>query len=413
MQNSCAQGALFNGMRIRARSELVRLFDARVEGFRFEEGTAIPAGAEITILQSLPLIYEGLLSSKVRTPVRMFLEKTQGRRFVLADTYPVGVDAFEWGDEVESIVQMLQKPQSLEDLTRQGIPPDQVAVVLATLHLTGMLETVDALPEQPSKLRLRTMATSGEHTLPPTPLASLRPLSGAQQVLEPATPSGSHALPTDKNSFKGKIQALIGKSYFEILRITLASKPEHVERAIRFLTKHEASTNRADLAMAQLARDAEAIFNDSVLGPRYRECVEHAGQSPKHLSARLQMEVEPKLEHAIRALAAGYLDEADTWITWAAKLDPARGDLRLHRSFLGFCRASSEHQQAVALALREMLVEETIKAPTDMCLQVYLACVVGCLGDRNMVQSITEKEAVRAHPLSHLIDRFTAKNSPT
>ena len=127
--------------------------------------------------------------------------------------------------------------------------------------------------------------------------------------------------------------------------------------------------------MAQLARDAESILNDSTLGPRYRECVEHAGQSPKHLAARFQIEVGPKMDHAISALAAGYIDEADIWITWAAKLDPARSDLRLHRSFLGFCRASSEHKKAVAAALREMLAEETIKAPSDICLQVYLACV--------------------------------------
>lgn len=398
----CPEGALFSGMRVRARSELVGLFNVGHRDFRFIEGKEIPASAELTILQSLPLIYEGLLSSKDQSLVRDFLRSVQSRQFVLTDTYPGGVDAFEWGAELEKWVQTLTEARGLAFLSTQGVPLDQVGVALMTLHLCGMLEIVEAAAEQASQLRLRTMATSGEHVLP-GPQATLRPNSG----MEPAAPISSTRL-FGSGDFQEKIEPLIGKSYFEILRITLASKPEQVERAIRFLTKHEHSENRGERALAQLAQDAAALLADPQRGPRYRECIENADESRKSRSARFQMEVGPKIDHAIVAISEGALAEADIWITWAAKLDPERSDLRLHRAFLGFCRAKPKHRPAVAKPLGEMLEAAISKSPQNISLQAYLACVRAALGDLNGIQSIMENGQVRAHPLADLYQRFVA-----
>ena len=112
------------------------------------------------------------------------------------------------------------------------------------------------------------------------------------------------------------------------------------------------------------------------------------------------------MERALNCILEEHYDEADVWLTWVAKLDPARADLRIHRAFLSFCRTPAQKRQGVASVLRELLVRETMKAPDNLILQVYLACVVQHLGDTNMVQQIMDKQGVSSHPFVGLIQRF-------
>jgi hypothetical protein len=411
--DACPDGALQNGMRIRARAEMVRLFDAGDRAFHFQEGTSLPDLAEVTILQPLPLIYEGLLSAKDRSPLRSFLEETQGRWFKLVDTYPAGVDAFEWGKEVEVVVNTMCEAQSIEQLIKKGLPPDQVAVVLATLSLTGMIEAVEAPSGMPKKLRLRTMATSGEYVLPAEQPLTLRPISGISHAMTSVPePMASPAIDNTKD-FRDKVLPLVGKNYFEILRVTPSSKADQLERAVRFLSKNIDSQHRGERAVAHLALEAHRVLASPVQGPKYRECLRRAEENPRYLTQRYQMEVDSKIDLALASIAEGHLDEADVWLTWAAKLDPTRSDLRLHRAFLSFCRAQPENRPVIASALRELLAQESLMEPSDVSLQVYLACVVACLGDTKMVQVLRNRAGVLTHPLAPLIERFTQENSCT
>lgn len=410
--DACPDGALHKGMRIRARSEVVKLFDTGDKPFRFSEGVPLPDLAEVTILQPLPLIYEGLLSAQDRTPVRMFLERTRGQMFRLVDTYPKGVDAFEWGEKVESVVQTMSDARTIEELSEAGLPLDQVAVVLTTLSLTGMIEALQGVSQLPQKLKLRTMATSGEHALPSEVPLKLRPISG---VVRPASAPESEALTPaieeTNDGFREKIFPLIGKNYYVILRVTPASKPEQLERAVRFLSKNTDPSKRGAWALAELAREAYSVLTSPELAEKYRECVERSGEHPKYVSARCQMEVAPKLERALKCILEWYLDEADLWLSWIATLDPARSDLRIHRAFLSFCRTDEQKRPGVANALRDLLAQETMKAPDNLVFQIYLACVVATLGDNNMVQLIQDKRGVSSHPFAALIKRFHSLNS--
>jgi len=127
-----------------ARAQIVALFDAGDRSFRFKEGEQMPADAELAILQTLPLIYQGLMAARDRSTVRAFTARTQGSRFHLADTYPRGVDPFEWGEAVERAVAALEEPKSAEDLAARDLGAERAAVVLTCLDLADMLEILEA-----------------------------------------------------------------------------------------------------------------------------------------------------------------------------------------------------------------------------------------------------------------------------
>src|SRR5688572_15190098 len=88
----------------RARAQLVRLFDVGTIDFTFSEGVDRPEHLRLTILQPLPIVYEGLRNTKDRAMLERILEDHKGKTFALAPTYPHGVDPFEWGPKVEKAI---------------------------------------------------------------------------------------------------------------------------------------------------------------------------------------------------------------------------------------------------------------------------------------------------------------------
>lgn len=147
-----AEGALRDGVRTRARRELERLFDEGPRAFVFTEGAPVPADADLAVLQPLPIIYAGLARSAhrgPRGPVAELLARWGAHRFRLADTYPRGVDPFEWGDDVERAVEALEAPTSIAALGEAGLERTTAAVVLAALHAADMLEIHDPMPHRP------------------------------------------------------------------------------------------------------------------------------------------------------------------------------------------------------------------------------------------------------------------------
>ncbi len=127
-----------------ARRQLVKLFDAGPIEFRFVEGIQALEDGILTILQPLPIVYEGLRHARDRSVVQRFLAKHIESRFTLSATYPRNVDPFEWGPSVETALESLHFPARLADLERAGLEPDCAAAVLTALHLTDMVDLREA-----------------------------------------------------------------------------------------------------------------------------------------------------------------------------------------------------------------------------------------------------------------------------
>ncbi len=140
-----AEGALRDGVRARARLELERLFGAGAHRFVFTEGVAVPRDADLAVLQPLPIIYAGLAQGSSE-PVSRFFARWGAHRFRLADTYPRGVDPFEWGPDVERAIAILEAPLSIGALHDAGLEPITARVALAALHAADMLEIHDPSP---------------------------------------------------------------------------------------------------------------------------------------------------------------------------------------------------------------------------------------------------------------------------
>lgn len=141
-----AEGALRDGVRARARMELERLFGAGAHRFVFAEGAAVPRDADLAVLQPLPIIYAGLARGGLSGAVERFETRWGAHRFRLADTYPRGVDPFEWGAEVEAAISILEAPQPLAALQEAGLEPITARVALTALHTADMLEIHDPVP---------------------------------------------------------------------------------------------------------------------------------------------------------------------------------------------------------------------------------------------------------------------------
>ena len=135
-----------------ARAQLVKLFDAGPVEFRFTEGAKPPEGA-LTILQPLPVVYEGLSTARDQAVVEHFVSHHGESRFTLSATYPRDVDPFEWGTDVEAAIQRLRQPSAMEDLVDAGLAPDRASVVLTALHLADMVELREQGPRRPSSPR--------------------------------------------------------------------------------------------------------------------------------------------------------------------------------------------------------------------------------------------------------------------
>ncbi|MCA9554807.1 MAG: hypothetical protein KC933_32555, partial [Myxococcales bacterium] len=156
--NVLSAGILDDVRRRRARAQLVRLFDTSQLDFRFEEGVPMPFDVPLTILQPLPLVYEGLMKTQDRTVVNRFLEAHARSTFELASNFPRGVDPFEWGAQVERVVAQLPPPLSVARLAQAGLPQEVALAAMTSLHLASMLELKEQGP--------------GVRPLPATPASS-------------------------------------------------------------------------------------------------------------------------------------------------------------------------------------------------------------------------------------------------
>jgi hypothetical protein len=320
LERVVAAGALREGVRARARLELERLFEVGDHPFVFTEGAPVPPGADLAVLQPLPIIYAGLARGGLAGPVARFAARWGQHRFRLAETYPRGVDPFEWGPDIDAIVGQLEEVEPLAALEAAGLERTTALVVLATLHTADMLELHD--PAQRRDVDLGP---------PDEPATDLR-----------------YAPDQVRAAMAMRLDPWAGATYFEVLRLTPQATSADVERAYQALVRRlDARADDVGLRGLQaMLDDAARTLRDPVLGAAYRAALADVG--PRAEGTRRRLEAEPKTVRAIEALVSGRAGEAAYWIDWALTREPQRVELHLYRELLMLFGAPPAQRREIA-----------------------------------------------------------------
>ena len=308
-----AEGALREGVRARARTELEKLFDAGPVPIAFHESAPVPADAELVVLQPLPIIFSGLIRARDRAVVEQFLGRFGKHRYRLAETYPRGVDPFEWGEHLEAAVLRLgDAPDTIAALEDAGLERPTSGAVLTALHLADMLEIHDPMVAR------RPNSATGAPSWPP---------QGGGEA-----PSFAHA--QVRGALAQKLDGLREQSYAEILRVANDATTEQVSRAHASLVRrYEGTTQDVGVrALLTLLDEAKSALTEPAPAAAYRSALLDDG--PRGKSVRRRIEAEPKILRAIDALTSGRVGEAEYWLDWAAALEPERAELRVFREVL-------------------------------------------------------------------------------
>lgn len=372
-----AEGALREGIRARARFQVVQLFDLVSCRMRFHEGRRLPAGAELAVLQLLPVLFEGLSRSKNRGPVERFLARYGDHRFRLAETYPRGVDPFEWGEQVERRIALLESPESIEDLVQAGLPRLTAQAALTALHLTDMVEVLDPVQRSGGP---RPDFGAGER-------GGERPTFMHDQL---------------RTLIAQKIEPLRRGSYYEILRVATSCDDDELIRAHRGLIARINTTDPAGRAHRSLVDEAFSVLTDQRLGPEYLRSL----NDPER---RAKLEAEPKFKRAVLLLASGEVGEADYWLEVAHKLDPGRRDLRPVQSLLGLASVRDRADaKAIAAELLPRLEAEVEELDTKDLGRGALAVVRAALADRRGALKVLESMGARGEAWRPWVERLLA-----
>jgi hypothetical protein len=395
----------------RARAQLVRLFDVGTVNFTFHEGIDRPEQVRLTILQPLPIVYEGLRVTKDRALIERVLEDHAGKSFVLAPTYPHGVDPFEWGPTIDAAVErMAQEPCTLAELVER-LDKRNASAAMSTLLLAGMLEEKERAAKEPAKPKSDPRGRSLAPQRKPIEEAAEKepsglvihyksgvkakagkdvPSSGAQSPLVPPTPQQ-----LEYESVRARFGHYDGKTYYQILRVAPNTDQQQLERAYRFLVRRPDGGDSDDAgtrALKGLYHEAFECLSDPEMAKRYRALVEWAEKSSNAVREREAVEAEPKVDRGFRALGEGHYGEARALLEWAKKLDPLRGDVPL---LIELARYLAEPGVADAIGIATGLVAERQRHPEDERVKLAYAF---CLAEEN------EDTAARAL-LNTLVDR--------
>lgn len=370
-----AEGALREGIRARARFQVVQLFDLVSCRIRFHEGRRLPAGAELAVLQLLPVLFEGLARSKNRAPVERFITRFGDHRFRLSETYPRGVDPFEWGEQVERRIALLEAPESVDDLVQAGLPRLTAQAALTALHLTDMVEVLDPVQRSSGP---RPDFGAGER-------GGDRPTFMHDQL---------------RTLIAQKIDPLRRGTYYEILRVATSCDDDELIRAHRGLVARINTAEPAGRAHRSLVDEAFSMLTDQRLGPEYLRSL----NDPER---RAKLEAEPKFKRAVLLLASGEVGEADYWLEVAQKLDPARKELRPVRSLVALASVSDKDDaQAIAAELLPSIEAEVQALDARDLGRGALAVVRAALGDRRGAQKVLEALGARGEAWKPWVERL-------
>lgn len=368
-------GALREGLRIRARQQVAQLFDLVDCHIRFREGVKVPSDAELVVLQLLPILYEGLLRSKNRGAMDRFQARYAQHRFRLSDTYPRGVDPFEWGEQVERRVRAMEQPEGIEDLVQGGLSRPVALAVLAALVATDMAEILEPQARAPREARPDFGASDR---------AGERPRFYHDQV---------------RTLIAQRLDPLISQSYYELLRLPSSADDDELIRAHRGLIARIDTQDPAGRAHRALIDEAFAVLKDARLGPEYLR----ANADPER---RARIEADPRYRRGVSALVAGELGEAEYWLELAARQDPARKELRPVRRLLALSAADPQDVPMLAAELLPTIEAESHALdPRDLG-RGALAVVRAALQDRRQALKILEGLGARGEAWRPWVERL-------
>lgn len=417
-----SQGELHHAEVRWARAQLVKLFDAGPVDFRFTEGVLPPEDGALTILQPLPVVYEGLRQSRDQAVVDRFLASHGESRFALSATYPRDVDPFEWGRQVEATLRTEKQALGMDVLKQAGLEVDEAAAVLAVLHMADMLD----LREQG-----RTHASAPRPTPPPPVEESaglvvhrrgangqsvdanrlVVPEVAASPPTPPPTPEapvGGNAHDREYVTVRDRLSPYFGQSYYQILRVTAETDSAQLDRAYRFLVRRfEEEMDRAGTPVVlDLIHEAYEVLRDPETSRRYALLVERGAKLSSMDRERRAFEAEAKVDRAVRAMGDGRTGEATLLLSWAERLDPQRTDLSAYFGVLDVIRAPDGQRAADARALRGLLQEQLTERSYDWRIKLCLGLVLAEDGDPWGANRLLESAPDRSHPMAVRISKL-------
>ncbi len=416
------KGRLDKALRLQARAQVVALFDMGSVEYRFAEGRERPEG-EVMILETLPIVYEGLRKSRDAARLARGLDAQElERSFILAGTYPKGVDPFQWGPQVSNLVEAAGTPLSIGELVAQGIDPQRARAVFLSLRVAGMLEFQESAaasaPPTPST--------------PPTPVA---PPLKAPSVVGPdlgglmihrkssaaGGPSVSKSRPgsaadESRGASSGPVEPSVSagedvarclspfenKSYYQILRVVPGTEPKQLERAYRFSLRQleEQGPTPGALALRGLLDEAYAALVEPDRERKYRAMLERS-ETSSSAKRDLQIgEAEPKVERAMRALGASRLAEAHYLLRWAERLDPVRQDVQV---YLELHRFEEDSAKVDIPRLRAAVFAESKRRPSDPVLKLCMGLLFARDREFKTAKGVLDEARLPEHPMTVLI----------
>ncbi|MEQ9501135.1 MAG: hypothetical protein RIT81_29980 [Deltaproteobacteria bacterium] len=435
-------GALQAALARLARAQVVKLFDVGPAEFRFSEGVPSPDGVAFTILQPLPIVYEGLRNATHRGPIDDFLA-THGRNtFVLSATYPHGIDPFEWGSDVEKVITPQDQSVSLDLLVSRGLSRETAGAAIMSAYLAGMMEVsgreperrerpvedprlvdarrasaarVDASPQKdPSGLVIHRRSGAGAV---PVNAAKAEPKSSAVVLqpppvapARPATASGPNPHDLEYTAVRDRLLQYRDQNYFQVLRVAPGTDATQLERAYRFMLRRleDEPDDYAARVQKDFLTDVADVLRDPDRGRRYANLVAQAETAAPVDRERLAVEAEPKVERAFRAMALNHTGAATYLLSWAEKQDSTRTDVRILFAMIDYLRTPPAVRVDHTRTLEHLIDEELTKRSHDWRVRLCFGLLLAERGDERGARRNIAAAPDASHPMVRRIGALVA-----
>lgn len=446
-KNLLSRGALHEAKHRLARRQVVRLFDAGPADFRFTEGVMPDEGVVITILQTLPIVYEGLVRTSDRDIVDRFVASHGTDVFALSATYPHGVDPFEWGSDVEAAITPDDETVTIDLLVQRGLARETAGAAIMSAYLAGMMEVKrrgaaaapeprrDQRVEDPRLVEARRAArqsTDAPAQKDPSGLViHRRSQGGAVKVQQarteaPAAPlqgrlvappppptqtpadAARSAHDAEYTSVRDRLTPYRNQNYFQLLRVTPGTDAAQLERSYRFLLRRieEEGEDAGTLVIRELLNDAMDVLGDPDRSKRYAALVEQAEKNPSADRERLAFEAEPKVERAFRAMAIDMTGIATYLLSWAEKQDSSRTDVPILFAMVDYLRSPPAQRGTDARALEAMIEDELMERGHDWRVRLCYGLLLAERNDVNGAKRNIESAPDETHPMVVRIKRL-------
>ncbi len=439
-------GALQAALSRLARAQVVKLFDVGPAEFRFSEGVAAPEGAVCTILQPLPIVFEGLRRAANRGPVEAFLG-THGRKtFTLSATYPHGIDPFEWGPEVERAITPDDATVTLQLLESRGLGRETASAAIMSAFLAGMMEVSDRAaaeraPERPVEdprlVEARRASAAMSAATPqkdPSGLVIHRrsgpsavPVNMAKAEVKPSAvvlrpgqvreQSAPRAVPAiapnphdlEYTAVRDRLLPYRDQNYYQVLRVAPGTDGTQLERAYRFMIRRldDQPDDFATRVQKDFLTDVADALRDPDRGRRYANLVAQGESNATIDRERLGVEAEPKIERAFRAMAGDHTGAATYLLSWAEKQDSTRTDIRILFAMIDYLRTPPPIRADNTRTLERLIDDELTKRAHDwrvrLCFGLLLAEQNDARGARRNIAAAPDASHPMVRRISALV----------